>query len=246
MLRILILFTYLLMFPFAIYHLSIGEIFLGLFIGWLCFGIGISVVLHRYVSHTSFEFKNSFFKILSYIFAFMSGFGDPIIWALIHRQHHRYTDSKLDTQSPLQIGKFRVFISAFEIPSGTEYINKQLQQLSSDKVNVFFAKYQILLLTIYPLVLYFLFGLKVFLILIGLAVPMAFVMQGYLNATLHDEPIEEGIYSKNMQGSLFWFGENMHRFHHINSLKISHSKWDLAHYYIMMVGHKKKDSNEKI
>lgn len=246
MLRIFLMSLYLLMFPFAIYHLSMSEILLGLFIGWLCFGIGISAVLHRYVSHRSYEFKNQFFKIISYIIAFMSGLGDPIIWALVHRQHHRYTDTKLDTQSPLQIGKFRVFISAFEIPSGTEYINKQLQQLSSDKLNIFFAKYQILLLILYPALLYYFFGLNVFLILVGLSVPMAFVMQGYINATLHDQPLEDGIYSKNMSGSLFWFGENLHKSHHINSKQIAHSDWDLAKYYILLVGNNIKENNEKI
>jgi len=233
--RSFLIFFYILFFPIAIYHLTILELLIGFLIGWLCFGLGISVVLHRYVSHKSFEFKNNFYKTISYIMAFMSGMGDPIHWALIHRRHHRFTDKIGDTQSPLIIGKLKCFTSQFEIPSD-RYNDIHYKQLSSDKFNYFFTHYQIPLLFLYPVLVYFMFGYNIFLMLIGIGVTVAIVMQGYINTFLHSDPIEDGLYSKNMKGSLFWFGENLHRSHHINSRRHSNSEFDLAKYFIRLVG----------
>ncbi len=233
--RSVILLFYILLFPLALYHLSAVELLIGFIIGWIGFGVGISTVLHRYVSHKSFEFKNRFYKTISYIIAFMSGMGDPIHWALIHRRHHRFADRDGDTQSPLLIGKFRCFISQFDIPFD-RYSEMHYTQLAADKFNYFFTRYQLWLLILYPIVIYLVFGYSVFLMLIGVSVTVSCAMQGYINAFLHSYPIEGEIYAKNKIGSIFWFGENLHKSHHLSARSYSHSKFDLSRYYIKLVG----------
>jgi fatty-acid desaturase len=228
--------VYLLVMLMALYFLTWQQIVLGLFVGWIVAGIGISVVLHRYVSHKTFEFKNSFYKLISYMIAFMTGLGNPVVWASIHRQHHAFTDAVGDTQSPLQIGKLRTFFSMFEVPHN-EWIDKHKQIMLEDKFNRFFTRHALILALVYPVLLYFLFGFDVFLVMIGIVIPVSLALQGYVNAFLHDDPIDQnGIYSKNIKGSLILFGENLHKEHHLNPNKPWYSNWDMGKYYIKLVG----------
>lgn len=220
----------------AFYFLSIEQIILGLILGWLIAGIGISVVMHRYISHKTFEFKNKFYKALSYIIAFMSGYCNPVAWGALHRQHHACPDSDEDPYSPMRAGKVKVFCSMFEM-SHNEWIDKQKELLFRDKFNEFFTDSYTLLTIAYPILLYLIFGLDAVLIFIGIVVPVCIFLQGYINAFLHDEPVDsDGYYSKNMKGSLFWFGENLHKTHHITPNKSWQSNWDLGKYYIKLVG----------
>jgi stearoyl-CoA desaturase (delta-9 desaturase) len=220
----------------AFYVLSLQQIAIGLFLGWLITGIGVSVVLHRYVSHRSFEFKNKTYKFISYLIAFMSGFGNPVVWASIHRQHHMSTDTKGDPQSPLQIGKLRTFLSMFEVPHNQQ-IDKQKEILLDDKFNNFYTRHYFILMLLYFASLYVLFGVDAFLIMVGIVIPTCISIQGYVNAFLHSDRIDEdGLYSKNIKGSLFLFGENLHKEHHKKPNKPWHSKWDLGKYYIQLVG----------
>lgn len=239
--KILLIF-FLLSFLLACYNLSMPQILIGILIGWIVSGIGISVVLHRYVAHKTFEFKNNFYKLVSYIIAFLTGLGNPVIWALIHHQHHAITDKIGDPQSPLQIGKFKTFFSIFKVPSN-DRTNKQKEILVRDPYNKFISKYFKQLTIFYFLILYFLFGSTMFLIFAGIVIPFSICYQGYVNAFLHAEPECDGVFSKNIKGGLFWFGENLHRDHHLTPNRAWYTEYDLGKYYIKLVGN---NYNEKI
>lgn len=233
---------YLISFLFAIYFLSLEQILIALCIGWLISGIGLSVVLHRYVAHKTFEFKNNFYKLISYTIAFLTGLGNPVVWAVIHRQHHAITDKPGDPQSPLQIGKFKTFFSIFDIPENN-WIDKQKEMLIKDPFNKFFSKYFVSLTVIYFSLIYLLFGIDVFLIFAGIVVPFAICYQGYVNTFLHSSPAIDGTFSKNMNGSVFWFGENLHKAHHQIPNRAWYCNYDPGKQYIKLVG---KKYNEKI
>jgi fatty-acid desaturase len=70
--------------------------------------IGVSITLHRYYSHKSFEFRNAFLRRFSTLCSFWGVIGDPIAWVNNHRQHHRLTDVEGDPHSPSVIGFWRV------------------------------------------------------------------------------------------------------------------------------------------
>lgn len=62
---------------------------------FIYFHMGTSVGLHRYFSHRSFTTS----KPMSYFIAFLSSLslvGSPLLWALIHRQHHLQSDDEKD------------------------------------------------------------------------------------------------------------------------------------------------------
>jgi stearoyl-CoA desaturase (delta-9 desaturase) len=65
-----------------------------------CYSIlGISMMLHRYYSHKSFDL-NDFVKWFFTIFAVLSGRGSPLGWVYIHRIHHGTSDTIKDPHSP--------------------------------------------------------------------------------------------------------------------------------------------------
>ncbi|MBX3073118.1 fatty acid desaturase [Candidatus Obscuribacterales bacterium] len=61
--------------------------------------LGVTVGLHRLLSHRAFKCP----KAVEYFFvsgAYLAFHGAPIWWATIHRNHHRYVETKLDPHSP--------------------------------------------------------------------------------------------------------------------------------------------------
>ncbi len=61
--------------------------------------LGISMMLHRYYTHKSFELTNTF-KWFFTIFAILAGRGSPLGWVYIHRIHHAFSDTEKDPHSP--------------------------------------------------------------------------------------------------------------------------------------------------
>ena len=66
--------------------------------------LGIWMMLHRYYSHRSFEFRNNVSKWFFTGIAVLAGRGSPLGWAYIHRKHHRYSDAENDPHSPKNLG----------------------------------------------------------------------------------------------------------------------------------------------
>ena len=60
---------------------------------------GHNAGLHRYFSHSSFKL-NKFWHICITFFATILGFGSPIGYAIIHKTHHRYSDTPDDPHQP--------------------------------------------------------------------------------------------------------------------------------------------------
>lgn len=70
--------------------------------------VGVSLTLHRYYSHKSFEFRNAVVKWLCTLFAILAGRGSPLGWVYVHRLHHAYSDQEGDPHSPHNLG-FKLF-----------------------------------------------------------------------------------------------------------------------------------------
>lgn len=63
--------------------------------------VGISIMMHRYFSHRSFEFKNSVIRKLFILISLLSVRGSPIAWAYLHRAHHEHVDTEGDPHTPV-------------------------------------------------------------------------------------------------------------------------------------------------
>ena len=70
--------------------------------------IGVSLTLHRYYSHKSFEFRYTWMKWLCTLAAILSGRGSPLGWVYVHRLHHAKSDTDEDPHSPHRLG-FKLF-----------------------------------------------------------------------------------------------------------------------------------------
>lgn len=70
--------------------------------------LGNWMMLHRYYSHKSFEFKNKYIKWFFTILAILTGRGSPLGWSYLHRKHHAYSDTEKDPHSPKYLG-YKIF-----------------------------------------------------------------------------------------------------------------------------------------
>lgn len=62
-------------------------------------GAGVALTFHRTLSHRSWTFNPLVKKILIIIASF-ANVGSAITWVAVHRDHHRYCDTKKDPHSP--------------------------------------------------------------------------------------------------------------------------------------------------
>lgn len=132
--------------------------------------IGVSLTLHRYYSHKSFEFKYDFVKWVCTLIAILSGRGSPIGWVYVHRIHHAYSDTDKDPHSPKNLG-FKLFgFRHIEEHSGKMnfFLVKDLMNPIQLKINEYYFLVILAVATILGLinlsVLYFVWILPVFLI----------------------------------------------------------------------------------
>ena len=94
--------------PASVFSLTnLGIIFL---LYCLIFGFAIEVGFHRYFSHRAFELR---FEWMKYLITYLGLFAmshAPFSWILVHRQHHKYSDTKGDIHSPVNGGFWFSFI----------------------------------------------------------------------------------------------------------------------------------------
>lgn len=93
-------------FNFSIFTLD--NILLSIISFYLLNIVGVWLTYHRYFSHRSFKFKNSFFEWVFMSIGILSSRGSPLGWAYLHRLHHRHSDTDKDPHSPYQVG-FKFF-----------------------------------------------------------------------------------------------------------------------------------------
>lgn len=69
-------------------------------IAFYCYSIlGISMMMHRFYSHKSFQLT-PVVKWIFTVFAILAGRGSPLGWVYIHRMHHATSDTEKDPHSP--------------------------------------------------------------------------------------------------------------------------------------------------
>jgi fatty-acid desaturase len=62
--------------------------------------IGMSALLHRFVSHRAYEPRNRLVQFILIWLACMTGQSSPLFWGAMHNRHHKHCDSELDPHSP--------------------------------------------------------------------------------------------------------------------------------------------------
>lgn len=112
---------------------DIWLFFLTMLMYFLLFGFGVSMTLHRSLTHKAIKL-HPIVEIVGKFFASMGGTGSPISWVLIHRAHHRYSDKDKDPHSAKDISNYIVG----KYPSVS---SRGIRELSNSKFNRFMHRY---------------------------------------------------------------------------------------------------------
>lgn len=89
--------------------LTIGGLFLitnhylllSLLSYYILITIGVSIMMHRYFSHKSFEFNNKVLRLIFIFISILSLRGSPMAWAYVHKKHHENVDTLDDPHTPI-------------------------------------------------------------------------------------------------------------------------------------------------
>ena len=184
--------------------------------------LGIFMMLHRYYSHKSFEFKYKWLQWFFTCIAVLAGRGSPLGWVYIHRQHHAYSDTEKDPHSPKLLG-YKLF-GFGHFKSQEEKMQIFLVKDMMTKEQLFIHKwYIVIVLAIVVMlslinyeVLYFAWLLPVFLVGISQSNFNYFGhMQGYRNYETKDDSRNSPILFP------FLLGEAWHNNHHADAKNYS-------------------------
>jgi len=217
------------------FQLSISAIIVFLLFYFLYSCVGVSVMMHRYWSHRSFEFRSPILKWLFTWFALVSCRGSILGWVYIHRLHHKFTDTEKDPHSPSYKG-WRIFF-----PYLLKYdnnINKFIIKDFLNPVQLHLSKYFMIYTLVWAIVL-------------GAVSPWLLYFAWILPSALTQIVVSSFLYfghgrqkdinsSKNSSlfAFLFW-GEGWHNNHHARPWRWNNSdRWwqiDMSAWLIRMV-----------
>jgi stearoyl-CoA desaturase (delta-9 desaturase) len=207
--------------------------------------LGNWMMLHRYFSHKTFEFKNDTLKYMFIVLTILTGRGSPLGWTYIHRQHHAYSDTTTDPHSPKVLG-YKLFGFGHYKQMETEQMKLFLVKDLMTDLHLTIHKYYMLFILSFILVL----GLyDTELLYFGWIVPVSLVqisqntfnyfghMNGYRNFETKDDS------RNNIWLFPIILGEAWHNNHHHNpnklSTKILKYEFDPVTWVIKLIGNTK-------
>lgn len=185
---------------------------LTIFMYFLIFGFGVSLTFHRSITHRALD-MHPILEMIGKFFASMGGTGSPISWVLIHRAHHKHSDTDQDPHGARDVLKY--VIGKYPAVSA-----KGIRKLAESKFNKFIHRHYYLIIFTYG-VLWGVMGIEYF--CYGFIYPMVLNMiAGHLvnwythsayvsNYRLHE--IKDTSQNNIIIGILTW-GEGYHNTHH--------------------------------
>lgn len=188
--------------------------------------IGVSMMLHRYYSHKSFEL-HPVIKWIFTVFAVLAGRGSPLGWVYIHRIHHATSDTEKDPHSP-HYDTFK-FVGFKPVYDDTKKINYFIVKELLTPAQIRIDKYYMLLILLfiatlavidYNLVIYA-WALPVFAVSVSQVCFNYFChMHGYRNFDTKDRS------TNNVFMWPFILGDAWHNNHHARAGQLSAKlKW---------------------
>lgn len=125
-------------------------------LGYFLYGcLGIAVMYHRNLSHSSYTTHPIIVKLFSFL-GCLAATGSPIAWVAIHINHHLNSDKQEDPHSPYHKG-LKMFILDYEaeIKPNTKW---RMRELITDKYQQFLHKFYFLIIFLYALAVYLIGG----------------------------------------------------------------------------------------
>jgi len=117
---------------------------------YYCTGcLGQTITFHRYLSHGSFQYKYSWMEPVFSTFGALGGTGSGMLWAAIHKLHHKYSDTDKDPHGP-----HKGFWKPLLVVEYPEVDPRLVRRLFKKKYHVATHKYYSLILLAYWTLLY--------------------------------------------------------------------------------------------
>jgi stearoyl-CoA desaturase (delta-9 desaturase) len=185
---------------------------LTVFMYFLIFGFGVSITLHRSITHRALS-MNPVIEMLGKFFASMGGTGSPISWVLIHKAHHKHSDTAQDPHRSEDILNYLV-------GKYPEVSQVGLRRLAESRVNKILHRHYYLVMLAYAAA-WAALGVDFF--FYGFVYPMVLTMvaghlvnwythsKRWLNYRLHN--IKDTSQNNIIIALLTW-GEGFHNTHH--------------------------------
>ncbi len=221
---------------------------LGLVLSWFFFAFGVSISLHKYSSHRSFEPKNLLIKHFLLWCGTQTTLGTSLEFAAGHRTHHKHSDTD---QDPFALtSSFKHNLKLWFLWFDTSLVNPTIiKDLTRDSTHKFYhrnywkiwAIYPVVLLIINPLYVCYFFALPVVYCLLGMS---------WVTVIAHSPTLQKFfIGSKTSTQDLSWnsvfftvlfAGEGYHEIHHqfpgISDYGIKNNRLDVSGKLINVLG----------
>ncbi|NJK36814.1 MAG: acyl-CoA desaturase [Oscillatoriales cyanobacterium RM2_1_1] len=199
------------------------------FLHWVTGGLGITLGLHRLVTHRSFETP----KWLEYFLIFCGSLacqGGPIEWVGMHRLHHLHSDTESDPHDSNQgFWWSHMGWMLYQQPIKAE-IPRYTKDIGNDPVYQFFQKNFIQVQVALGVLLFLLGGWPFVVWGVFARVVSVFHCTWFVNSATHKfgyQTYESGDHSKNCWWvALVTYGEGWHNNHHAFQHSARHGlKW---------------------
>jgi len=213
------------------WYIDLDTWLLGLAFGWLFHMVICSIILHKYVTHRTFNVSKWLHPILIYLGTFNLN-GSVLAWSNLHRLHHMTSDKKDDPHDPNIIGFINsLFVMNFQNNydnSVTVLFNlKNCKDLIRDRWIMFFHNNMNLVL-IFSYSLLYLISIKA-LIILFIATGVSFVGLFFTTYVYHknipfiqyrNHITSDNSYN-NWLSTILFPGEAYHNNHHNDSSKFN-------------------------
>ena len=202
---------------------------------------GVAIATHRYLSHHVFD-CNAFWDKLLKVTSMLAVSNAPSHWAIIHRQHHAYSDTDKDPHSPYRNGFFN---NAFHIYKPYTIEDKFYKQHSNDAFLKFLDKHPLKLLLGYNVILFLINPIAPIIFYVFPSIWTFWMTSLMVNSGAHFDlfgyrNFETKDHSRNIQWA--WpllFGESYHNNHHDHSWSYNQAvkwwEWDLEAFIIKYI-----------
>jgi len=181
------------------------------FVFFLMNPIGIAITYHRYWSHRSFEFKNTFLKYFCTFWAMASCAGSILGWVGIHRDHHAHSDEGKDPHRASKGYLPMILMTTYEYdPSPRKVVD-----LMRDKFIVNTHRFYFAIPAVYASVCYLIAGIDG--LVLGFSLPATFSLLTQNTTNYVNHLSDDGFKPANVGWiNIFNFGDGWHKNHHDN------------------------------
>jgi len=199
--------------------------------------VASTATYHRLLSHRSWPAPR-WFEIFGTLLGVLSFTGTSITRTVIHRYHHAFTDTDKDPHTPWKLGKFRTYFPMLQ--EDRKFDLRLVSDLLRDPFHVFLHRYYFLVLSIFLLVMFFIFSFPWFLALFVAPGALCWMNISICNIWCHLGPEDDKIVNSRLL-AILTFGEGWHKYHHDypNEPDFGQGKWDRGFWVIKLFSKKK-------